>query len=381
MPESSLASARRAVATMFLMFGFVFGAWVPQVPLAKDRLGVGVGVFGLALLAIAGGAVFAMPLTGALINRFGSARMAVVSGSLLYVAFLGPVLAPGFATFILAAFVFGMMIGSLDVAVNAHGIAVEKRLGRPTMSMFHGLFSVGGLIGTFLSAALVETVGPLAQALAAAVLCLALHLGAARFLLPAMADKGLSQSHFAWPTSATVGLGLLCFLALLIEGSILDWGAIFMRERFLIATGYASLAFGSYQGGMALSRLAGDRLRLKFGSVRLVAVSAFVTAAGTAAGLLLPWPVPAIGAFIFAGLGLGNIAPVMFAGGGRLEPKAPGRGIAAVTTLGYMGFLSGPPLIGFTAELVTLPWALALTVAAALAIGLSARMVDAADAF
>ena len=202
-----------------------------------------------------------------------------------------------------------------------------------------------------------------------------------RFYLPAAADKGLSGSHFAWPTKATIGLGLLCFLALMIEGSILDWAAIMMREKFLVDASFAALAFGFYQGGMAVARFTGDWIRLKVGAVRMVTVSALMAAAGTAVALVAPSPFLAIAAFVFAGLGIGNVAPVLFAGGGRLEPDAPGRGIAAVTTLGYSGFLCGPPLIGFAAQVTSLPTALFLTVVAALIIAFYARSVNAADTY
>ena len=209
------------------------GAWVPHIPLAKERLDVGPGVFGLALLAFAGGAVCAMPVAGVLINRYGSARLTTITGLLFCLTFFGPILAPTLPTFVLAGFAMGMMIGSMDVAMNAHGIAVEKALKRPTMSMLHGGFSIGGMIGAFLGGALLRTFRRDCRRRSSSPRsALAIQIAAARFYLPADADKGLSGSHFAWPTRATIGLGLLCFLALMIEGSILDWAAIMMREKF-----------------------------------------------------------------------------------------------------------------------------------------------------
>ena len=381
MTQPTPNQARWAVNATFLLHGMLVGAWVPHIPLAKERLDVGPAVFGLALLAFAGGAVCAMPAAGVLINRFGSARLTAVTGMLFCLAFFGPILAPTMPAFVIAGFFMGMTIGSMDVAMNAHGIAVEKALKLPTMSMFHGGFSIGGMAGAFLGAILLKLFGAAAQAVIIAVICLAIQLMAMRFYLPASADKGLSGSHFAWPTKATIGLGLLCFLALMIEGSILDWAAIMMREKFLVDASFAALAFGFYQGGMAVARLTGDWIRLKAGAVRMVTVSALMAAAGTAVALSVPSPFLAIAAFDFAGLGIGNVAPVLFAGGGRLEPDAPGRGIAAVTTLGYSGFLCGPPLIGFAAQVTSLPTALFLTVVAALIIAFYARSVNAADTY
>lgn len=142
---SNPAQARWAVFTAFLIHGLLIGAWVPHVALAKERLDVGPGVFGLALLAFSGGAILAMPVAGVLINRFGSAVMTLVTGILFCGAFLGPVLASTMPGFVLAGVAMGMMIGAMDVAMNAHGIAVEKALRRPVMSMFHGSFSIGSM--------------------------------------------------------------------------------------------------------------------------------------------------------------------------------------------------------------------------------------------
>jgi hypothetical protein len=295
---------------------------------------------------------------------------------------LGPIFAPSLLTFVLAGFVMGMTIGSMDVSMNAHGIAVEKALKRPTMSMLHAGFSIGGTIGAFVGAALLEVFGAAAQALVVASVCAAIQIAASRFYLAADVDKGLSGSHFAWPTRATIGLGLLCFLALMIEGSILDWAAIMMREKFLIDAGFAALGFGFYQAGMAVARLTGDWIRLRAGAVRMVTVECASRSGRNgprpqrARHPISPsWPSSSQAS------ASATCAPVLFAGGGRLEPDAPGRGIAAVTTLGYSGFLLGPPLIGFLAQVSSVSTALFLTVFAALIIAVFARSVRAADTY
>jgi len=188
-------------------------------------------------------------------------------------------------------------------------------------------------------------------------------------------DKGLSESHFGWPTRATVGLGALCFLALMVEGSVADWAGIFTKEKFAIGAALAAWGFAFYQGGMSFSRFAGDGLRQKFGAVNLVVVSAVLAAVGMAGALLAPSLPLAFAAYAAGGIGIGNLAPVLFAGGGRLEPDAPGRGIAAVVSMGYAGFLAGPPIIGFVAQFTTLGWALGLTVVAAMIIAIFAKGV------
>ena len=381
MTLSAIHKARWAIALTFLVHGFIVGAWVPHIPLAKDRLDVGTGIFGIALLAIALGAIIAMPLSGALINRFGSARVTAVTGVALCFVFILPPLAPDLLSFLPAALVFGAVIGSMDVAMNAHGIAVEKALRRPTLSLLHAAFSLGAMAGSLLGALLLRLMSEMSHILLSAAVCLVLFSLCIRFFLPASIDKGMSGQGFVWPTRATIGLGLLCFLALMAEGSIIDWSGLMLRQRFLLDASTAALGFASFAAGMTASRLLGDRLRLKLGATRLVRWSAFLMAAGLAIALVIPSPAIAIAALAVAGIGIGNAVPILFAGGGRLEPDAPGRGIAAVTTLGYAGFLAGPPLIGFVAELTGLPLALGLIVLASLVIAASARVAGAADAY
>lgn len=374
-------AARRAVLMLFLFHGIMLGGWVTHIPLVKERLEAGPGLFGFALLSFAAGAVISMPVAGAMINRFGSARVSWVMG-LCFAAFLFvPALADSLAMFVTGGVLLGASVGSMDVAMNAHGLAAERALKRPVMSAFHGAFSIGAAAGTLLGAWWMGVIGPNIQLITISALGAAGIAAAIPFMLPPSVDQGLSGAHFAMPSSATIGLGLLCFLALMIEGSVADWAAIMLRERLVVDTATAAYAFGFYQTGMAAARFSGDALRLRVGAVRMVSASAVLTAVGTAIALSVPSVWIAMAAFLVGGIGIGNVAPVLFAGGGRLEPDAPGRGIAAVTSLGYSGFLAGPPLIGMVAEFTSLQWSLGLTILAALIIAAFARMVQSADTY
>jgi MFS family permease len=375
------ATARWAIFATFLLHGILIGGWVTHIPLAKARLDAGLGLFGVALLSFAIGAVIAMPLAGVLINKLGSRFVTTLTGILFAPLLFAPAVAPNLALFMVGGALLGANVGSMDVAMNAHGLAVEKQMKRPILSGLHGAFSLGAAIGTIGGAWLLGQVSPMVQLSIIAVVGGIGLLIASRYFLAAEVDKGLSGSHFAWPTKATIGLGALCFLALMIEGSVADWAAILFQQRFVVDASIAAMAFGFYQAGMAISRFFGDALRQRFGAVAIVFVSALITSAGTAAGILLPNLTMAMVAFGIAGIGIGNAAPVLFAGGGRLEPDAPGRGIAAVTSMGYSGFLAGPPLIGLVAEATSLQIGLGLTAVAALIIAAFARMVQAADTY
>lgn len=375
------ARAAAAIFTIFLAHGVLLGSWVPHIALAQQRLQADHAVFGLALLSIALGAVIAMPIAGVEINRFGSRNVTLLSGVAFSLFVLLPMHAPTLALFIPAGIMLGASIGTMDVAMNTHGIAVEKKYGKPILSRLHGGFSLGGLFGAAAAAWLLPRIGPLAHGLLASGLTLVMLAICRPFLFTSKVDRGLSGTHFAWPTRTTIGLGLLCFLALMSEGAVLDWSTIYFRDKFTIDAGTAGLSYALFSGGMAASRLSGDWVRQEFGAVRMVTVSALLTAGAFALGLWVESYPLALLAFSITGVGIGNIAPVLFAGGGRLEPDAPGRGIAAVTTLGYSGFLAGPPLIGFLAQGTSLGVALLAIVVASLIIAAFARKVAAADTY
>jgi MFS family permease len=379
--SKNISSARHAIMAVFVLHGILLGGWVTHIPLAKLRIEASLAMFGVALLSFAVGAVIAMPIAGAVINKKGSAFVTLMAGFGFCAMLFAPATAATLPLFMLGGALLGACVGSMDVAMNAHGLAVEKALKKPVMSGFHGGFSVGAAAGTIGGAWLLGQIGPSLQLASISIFCAIGLLISSRYFLPATVDKGLSGSHFAWPTKATIGLGGLCFLALMIEGSVADWGAIMLQSRFVAEASLAAMAFGFYQTGMAVSRFTGDMLRARFGAVPMVFWSALLTAAGTAAALIVPTIPMALIAFAIGGVGIGNVAPVLFAGGGRLEPDAPGRGIAAVTSMGYSGFLAGPPLIGIAAEFTNLQWGLGLTVVAALIIASFARMVQSADTY
>jgi MFS family permease len=361
------------------MHGVLTGGWVPHIPLAKEGLGVGTGVFGWILLAMAAGGVAAMPIAGAFINRTGSAPVIRAAGLLFCLSFPLPIYAFDPLSLALALALFGAALGTLDVAMNAHGLAVERHLDRPVMSSLHGCYSIGAAVGAGLGGVTVGALGLHAHVLLTVAASLAMLGTSSLLLLPSCADRGAPGSHFAWPTRATVQLGALCFLALFIEGAMLDWSGLHLRQNVGASVELAGSGFAAFATGMAATRFAGDGLRLRFGSVWLVLMSALALAAGLAAAFVIANPILAIVAFAIAGLGVGNIAPVLFAGGGRAEADAPGRGIAAVTTMGYSGFLLGPPVIGMIAEWTGLQIALGLTILAALVIAASAAAARAAD--
>lgn len=371
-----MRAARGASLTAFFLNGTVFGVWATQIPIIKTTLDLSAATLGSALLCLAAGALTAMVASGAFLARVGSASVTRITA----LAFAGmlPLLSlmPDVLSLCAALALFGAAGGTMDVAMNAQGAEVERRLGRPIMSSLHGMWSLGGLAGAGLGGLLLSVLAaPLQAALVAAFLLL-LFLAVQAHLLPAPAERG--GDGLALPDRNTLLLGLLALLAFMSEGAILDWSAIYLREDLNGAAALAGFGFAVFSGAMAAGRFCGDRLRHAVGGVTLVRCGGLLAFGGLALALLGGTPALALVGFGLTGLGLSNIVPVLFSAAGAAEDGSAGRAVAAVSTLGYTGVLAGPALLGFVAEASSLATSFGLiaglvVVIAAAAPGVSRR--------
>lgn len=370
------AGGRAAIATIFFVNGFAFASWVPHIPFVQARLELGPDLLGLALLTIALGGLVAMPFTGGLIGRWGSYRV-TLAASVVYGALVAlPVRAPDLALLALALFGFGAANGAMDVAMNAHGVALERRLGRPILSSLHALFSIGGLVGAGGSiVALSSGLTPAAHMTVAAALALTLVALAARRLdsVPAEATGGPS---FVLPRGPLLVLGAMGFLILLTEGAVADWSAVYLRSDLRAAPELVGAGFAVFSLAMAVGRLLGDRVVARWSPVVVVRAGSSLAAIGLGGALLLRHPVAALAGFGCVGLGVSNIVPVLFSAAGRTPGIAAGTAIASLSTAGYGGFLAGPPLVGLLADGIGLPITLGLLVVFMGAVAAGARWVS-----
>lgn len=360
---------RLAIAALFLVNGAVFGTWATHIPVIKAMHGLSPSVLGLALLALAAGALVAMPACGMMLARFGARRVLGVTGlafSLLLA--LLPII-PHPAGLFAALFVFGASGGAMDVAMNAHGTAVERQFGRPILSSLHGMWSLGGLVGAGLGGlSLAFLPGKIEAAVLALVFATAV-ITAIRHIQPRLATVADDDPKLALPDRATLAIGAVVMLAFMAEGALLDWSAVYLRETLAVPASSAGLGFAVFSGAMATSRFLGDFVRRRIGPVALVAGGALLAAVSLAIGIGIGDPVVAIIAFGLAGIGLANVAPVGFSTASARREDNPAQAVAAVATLGYGGILVGPVMLGFVAEATSLAGALGLTVALCLLIG------------
>jgi predicted MFS family arabinose efflux permease len=343
----------------FFIGGLGMASWAPLVPYARERLAISEGPLGLLLLCLGAGSLATMPVTGALVGRFGCRATILIAGAgiaatlpLLATATSVPLLA-------LALFLFGAALGALTVAINVQAVIVEKASGKSMMSGFHGLFSVGGIAGAGgVSVLLLLGLRPLLATLAVAAVLVGCLAAARAGLLRHRADRRETDPLFVLPKGRVVLIGVLCFVMFLAEGAMLDWSAVFLTLVREFDASHAGLGYAAFAVAMTFGRLTGDRLVEALGRTWIVLAGAISAAAGLLVAVAVPSGAAALAGFGMVGLGASNVVPVLFTAAGRQTSMAPGLAISAITAIGYAGLLIGPAAIGFIAEATSLPVAL-----------------------
>jgi len=362
---------RLALTGFFALDGFVYASWAVRVPAVKQQTGASPAALGLALLGMSAGALATMLISGALCRRFGSRQLTVASGALLSAALLLPPLAHSALTLGLALLVFGAAYGCLNVAMNSVAVDVVAAMRRPVMPGFHAAWSFGGLAGAGLGGLLAPHLSPVRHLLLIALAGLVATAVCGRPLLAhtipapdpvADPDQGTTarEEPRAWRgalrTARAVGLfGVIALCAAYGEGAIGDWGALHLQQNLGTGAGLAATAYAAFALAEASGRLSGIMLLERLGRTRVLVLGGLTACAGMLAAALAPVVWLALLGFAATGLGLANLFPAAMTRAGMLAGSA---GVAMASTMGYTGFLLGPPLIGFLAGQFGLPAAL-----------------------
>ena len=359
---AELRTARIAVTTVFFANGVLIASWAPYIPRIKGDLELSARGLGFALLAMALGAVAAMPAAGVLVERFGARSTLAVAVALGYVALPFVLLAPTPLALGGVLAVIGASTGVTDVAMNANGAAVEHRYGRPILSSLHAFWSIGAFSGAGVTALMTATGVPAElHIVCVSVLVGAVGLFACSRLMPAAErPAGQPRGRRRRPSRRVAGLTLIALSSFLVEGAINDWGALYLHSSLGESATVGAAGYAVFVGSMAIMRLTGDRLTERVGRARIVRTGTAVGGSALALALLAEHPAAAFIAFACLGIGLANVFPLVVSAASR--SPAPGVAIATVATGGYAGILIGPPAIGFAADASSLPAALGLIV-------------------
>lgn len=384
-PTGNVSKAYLATRLIFLVCGLGMSSWAPMIPLAKDRLALNDANLGLLLLLLGAGAMLMMPTSGWLVSRFGS--RIVMAGAGLVMAITLPLLLILSSTAAMAVtlFIFGASIGTIDVAMNAHGVQVQNLFGKPIMSSLHGLFSVGGLFGSLGLGFLIKLgLNPVYAIGSIATLMIVITLTQYKDLFPLDIEKQAiarfsapntqtttNNQRFGWLRGPVLFLGMMCFAIFLAEGAILDWSAIYLRDIKAITPEFAGAGYAAFSVAMAVMRLTGDKLVARLNGKTVVVGGSLLGAVGLGVAILSPWVWGAMAGFVLLGLGAANIVPIFFSEAGRLPGISPTVSIPAITTIGYTGLLAGPALLGFIAQQFSLPTAFGFLTVLLLLVALS----------
>lgn len=375
---AQIRQATWATRSLFAALGVVAGAWGVHIPSVKEVYGLTEGSLSLVLVAAALGTVSMLFFAGRVIGRLGPRNAVALAG-----VFMGLMLAlvlhwPGYVPLLLATVLFGATMSIYDVGINTEGSALEAAGGRPIMGGLHGMFSVGAMAGAALTGLLLRLEVPAVWQLGGIGLCVSVWMVlASRWMLPtAPASKESADTpQFTWPRGALLIMGLLIFAGASAEGVMQDWSVLYLKQEVHMPQDSAAMGYAAFAGAMAVMRFLADILRTRFSERLLLRSSGVLTAVAMGLVLLSGHPVVSIVGFAFVGAGLAMVVPILFGAASRVPGTTPAAAIAAVSSIGYSGFMIGPPLIGGIAQHASLTAAMGVVVVTATILALSAHYV------
>ena len=382
----SLVRARIAVFAQFACFGLVLATWAVHLPSVQHNTGASTSLLATLLLILGVGALIGMQICGVLLDRYSGGVIAIAALPLMAALVVVPLAMTIWAHAALAVIVFGVSSGISEVAMNAAALDVERRYGRPIMGAFHGVFSVGNVVGSLISAAgFAVGAGVTATAGAVAVLCLIVIgatatglLGGRRTDAPTAASRSAPISEQTDRRSSkrrVVFLGALVFLLFLSEGSAMDWSSLHAQEHLGASPTLGALAFGFFVGAMTIGRFSVDQLAARVGPVRVIRWGSLAAATGLALVMTSPaLPLTLLG-WTIAGLGIAGGVPQVFTAAGN-SGAASGRTLSQVVGIGYLAILAGPSAIGWLAAVVSLNTAFVVPLGAVLICVPMAGVID-----
>ncbi len=359
--RSPARASRIAVSVLFFCAGFCFASWASRIPDIQQKLQLNEAGLGMVLLFLPVGLMVSLPVSGFIVARYGSRRPAIIA-CLLY-AFLLPFLGLASLTWhlMVVLFLFGFAGNLLNISMNTQGVNVESAYGRSVMASFHGVWSVAGFIGAAVGMLmLLLSLSPFVHFCLILVLVWGLVFLIYKYLCHEDIHSGADAPVFAKPDGTLLRLGLITFCCMVCEGTMFDWSGIYFAKEVQVPKSLTTLGYVAFMTSMAGGRFAGDRLTAIVGKKNMIRLSGLLISSGLILAVAFPYVVPATVGFLITGIGVSSVVPIVYGVAGRSGKVASGVALAAVSTIGYLGFLFGPPAIGLTAQVLSLRWSFVL---------------------
>lgn len=336
-------------AWVFASLNILFGTWAIYIPFVKEDLGIDKATLGIAIFFLSLGVFTVFPIASRLINRMGVGRATWVGAILICLTAMFPIIAPSFLSLVIALFFFGATNGFTDISMNTLVTEIEKEDKENFMSASHGFFSLGGVLaglGSFLIPFLDDRILHMAIAVIIVFVVNLIFHGRYRHIVAAPIEKEpFSFKNF----KPLILLGIVSFVVMGSEGAIVDWSGLFLKEISIAPEALWGAGFLGFQTLMTLGRFLGDSVSARLGSVKIVALGAFIALMGYLLVLTTDLYLAIIG-FALTGLGFSVIVPELFRIGGNVKGVESSQGVAFIAGTGYSGFLIGPVILGFVAE-------------------------------
>jgi MFS family permease len=352
---------RLAVGCFFFLAGLCFSSWASRIPNIQTKLHLNNAALGGVLLALPTGLLLSLPFAGWIVARYGSKY--IVMGSAILYALTLPTL--GFVhhtwQLVFCLFIFGIGGNSLNISINTQAIGTEAMYGRSIMASYHGIWSLAGFSGAAIGTLMIsQGIIPSRHFLIITTIAAIIILSASRFLLATDIGKTEQQPIFAKPDKSLLNLGLIAFCSMICEGAMFDWSGVYFQKVIQPAPALIAAGYTAFMATMATGRFVGDWFATKVGIKRILQISGMLTATGLLLSIVFPYFITAVIGFLLVGAGVSSVIPFIYSAAGRSKVLSPGVALAAVSTIGYLGFLFGPPFIGFIAQISSLRISLGL---------------------
>ncbi len=360
LPISPLRFQRIAVSIYFFIAGLTFASWACRIPDIKNKLHLSDAGLGSVLLSLPIGLMASLPLSGWLVGKFGSRKVLLIASVAYPVLLLFIGLAQTTFTTVIALFFFGMFANLFNISVNTQGVGVELQYQRSIMASFHGVWSLAGFSGALIGTLMISfQICTLYHFITIAILCILLGFFAYKHTLKQDSGKK-NQPIFAVPDKGLLLLGLIAFCCMVCEGTMFDWSGVYFDKVIKAPINNITLGYTAFMFSMASGRFVGDWLTTKLGGKLMLQMSGVLVATGLMLAVSFPNIIVATFGFLLVGLGVSTVVPLVYSAAGKSSNMTPGAALAAVSTIGFVGFLFGPPAIGFIAEASNLRWSFTL---------------------
>ena len=341
---------RKAVGAIFFLPGLIFASWASRIATIQQTLHLSDAGLGAILFSIPVGLMLSLPFAGWFISHIGSRKLAIIGLVVYGIALIGLGAAPTVPLLITCMVLYGFASNTVNIAVNTQAVATEKIYGKPIMASFHGLWSLAGFAGAAIGTFMIgKGIIPLHHFVLIVIVVLIGLMICQRHLLDDSSPAEVGPA-FVLPDKPLIKLGIIAFCSLICEGAMFDWSVIYFKKVINAEGAWMGAGYTCFMCTMALGRFVADWFAARFGLKQILQLSGLLTASGLMVAVIFPHLYTAMLGFLLVGLGVSSVVPMVYSVAGRSKTMSPGMALAAVSTIGFIGFLIGPPVIGFVAQ-------------------------------